>query len=48
MGNKEVKYKLEIGDYKNECKGPVDSMIDLAIDNLRNYKKVVNGDYSKY
>ena len=45
MGNKEVRFKIEIGDYKNECKGSVDSMIDLAISNLQNYKKVVGSKY---
>jgi len=40
---KEVKIKIKIGDYKNECRGEVNAMIDLAINNLNNYKKAVNG-----
>ena len=45
MGNKEVKLKIEVGDYKFECKGVLDAMVDLAIQNLQNYKKTCNVGY---
>ena len=42
MGNREVKLKIELGDYKFECRGAEDKMITLAISNLNNYTKAVN------
>jgi len=46
MGDKETKLKLEIGDYKFECRGEEKAMIELAVQNLQNYKKAI--DKSSY
>ena len=46
MGNREVKLKLEVGDYKFECRGSVDKMVELAIQHLNSYKKTVNESIS--
>ena len=41
MGNNEVKLKIEIGDYKFECRGEEGTLVDLAIKQLQNYKSAL-------
>lgn len=45
MGDKEVKLKLEVGDYKFECRGNEEKMVDLAITHLNSYKKSMDRVY---
>jgi hypothetical protein len=46
VGDREVKLKLEVGDYKFECRGSVDKMVELAIQHLNSYKKTMNESIS--
>jgi len=39
MGNREVKMKIEIGDYKFECRGDEQTLVELAVEQLQIYKK---------
>jgi hypothetical protein len=46
VGDRQVKLKLEVGDYKFECRGLTDKMVELAIQHLNSYKKTVNESIS--
>lgn len=38
----EEKIKIEVGDFKYECRGELEKIVDAGIEALKNYKKVAD------